>query len=116
MSLTIAISLDGLGNASPIVFRISGRKGCENRPHTDEDKVPLIRGWSVGEKPRGARVGRSHWPCQASWISFEARNLYLTFDWPLAWPQVSGYMMEEGHWLINKETAWSHRLEHRWVE
>lgn len=59
--------------------------------HTDEDKVPLIRGWSVGEKPRGARVGRSHWPCQASWISFEARNLYLTFDWLLAWSQVNGY-------------------------
>lgn len=91
LSLSIAISLDGLGNDSPTVFRISGRKGCENRPHTDEDKVPLIRGWSVGEKPRSARVGRSHWPCQASWISFEARNLYLTFDWPLAWPQVNGY-------------------------
>ena len=25
-------------------------------------------------------------------------------------------LMWEGHWLINKETAWPHRLEHMWVE
>ena len=30
---------------------------------------------------------------------------------------VSSYaMMEEGHWLINKETSWPDRLEHRWEE
>ena len=29
---------------------------------------------------------------------------------------MNSFLMEEGHWLSNKETSWPHRLKHRWEE